>query len=345
MKSGTLSCVSVGLICLLAPYVCFGESSSCGLLPEEVPEALTESQCDELRRFLRPFPEFTPDNAKILGWCKSVDQVRPQALLEIRLFSPENHMAEIDFNVVDGTVTWWLLLGGPPESFKDDNTPMEDVLTAEQAFQAAVPFLQHYSLSTDMSGYRVLPHPFILPHNARCGLWLVEKYLDYEGVPCWPSKISISVSAWNGRVSVLSYTPVIVPENEPREITREQAIERVRHWTSTEAIPNWYAEGGEVSSVRLRENPLQDTVLIISVPNEFFNVREFNPLEPLRSYYSWAVPVLLCLGDGRDAREFPLSVCVNTANAEILGFADSADKLREMWGVEFSDSGAPKEEP
>lgn len=303
--------------------------------PLEIPRELTAAQRDAVVRFAKLFESLNPDAIEVTGWSGDGPYVRPQATLEIdvRGWDVRTH-AWIMLTMDDNLVADFSVFRHQEERDANCDATKVAPLTKERTFEAARPVLEFYGLEAD-------PALYTIDVDTQGDLQgLVERYLDYRGVPCWPSSISVRVDAKRGEVSRVQYLSVIPPENEPGGLSRESAVALATDWTrhSPYTTPEELADGGREWQV-VREDPLGDTLMVIFVPDDLVTGRGRDPYRPVKSYYCWAVPIVWYRQPYDDdiERVRDMSVCVNIADGQIVGFAESAERIRRKWGVKPLD--------
>lgn len=250
--------------------------------PPSRPE-LTTMHMEQLRDFLASFSAISPPKIERgrwgrLGWLPTIAVSFNDLEHDRRVF--------VELDARDGTVIFFMRnpLPGTPAFYdpeKDKGEPMEAYLSAEEAFELALPVLRHLNLSTQMDDYTIEPHFARRPTLAE-GSWSVERELTYNGIECYKCWIDIQVRAATREVELVSYQPPIPPRAISSRISKDEARARVSQWIKTDREFSRFAQASVDESEDVRE--------ILVIPPEFKKMRTL-PEEPWQSSYCWEVPV------------------------------------------------------
>lgn len=119
-------------------------------------------------------------------------------------------------------------------------------------------------------------------------VWEIRRNFTFKGVPCPDRQLAVMISATSGRVSLVVNKPVVVPEGEGKNVTREQALEIASSWFARQ--PNVTNARGR--NARIREGTLKKTQWVIACPNPFLGGTQSSAeryVGPV-AYYCWEVP-------------------------------------------------------
>lgn len=299
--------------------------------PPELPGDLTEAQQSKLVELLELFPELYASTASVLGWAAPINEWRPEALVEVRLQGNGGIQATVEISA-DNIVRSLRLSGSKVPSESSDFRPMEEETTANDAFEAAVPLLTHFGLTSERDGYAVFPDPYIHPHDVAHGRWIVQHYFDFCGSPCLATEIEVEIAASTGRIVRFSFDPLVEPSNSSEGIDQKKAAQIVENWLQGEA-QSFRVHHPEAAkySLELAGAAHDQAIRVVAIPNGFYSESKPDPLVTLHSYYSWAIPVVLFKEPRSKGREVAASICVNITDGAVIGVGLPPDKIRELW--------------
>ncbi len=188
-------------------------------------------QLARLRDFLQSFSAISPPKIErgrwgILGWLPTVS-------FRFELPDPKRSVY-VEQDAQNGTV-YFFRVSVPYDAENDTHEPMEEFLSAQEAFEKAVPILKHFKLSTESSDYQIEPYFGTRPTLAE-GSWSVKRQLTYNGVKCYKCWVEILVRAATKEVELISYRPPIAPRIIESRITKDEARDAVRKWLKE----HWY---------------------------------------------------------------------------------------------------------
>lgn len=221
---------------------------------------------------------------------------------------------DIDFDPIDGTIFTYFRVGVPEEPGIEGRTH-KDAVPEEIAWKRALPILEHYGLSTARGQYALKMEDHVI--RAEKGdlygaFWRVERSLSSQGLPCRGSRILIDVSGSSGDVSLVMYSPVLIP-GVPHQVlvSKEEAVERVEQWLrSTDLFKSRAPKVGGKSLEDVKE------VIAFSHNPGFGPAEEDIKSDRSKSFYCWQVPYVY---DVQNGREWMRDLWVRVDNSDVIG--------------------------
>jgi hypothetical protein len=158
---------------------------------------------------------------------------------------------------------------------------LEDAISDDEAFSAAVPILEFYELPTEKSEYQMdLIDPFSEIRGDLFGSeWFIEKEIKLNGIPCRTRAIYIGISAASKKIVDFEYYPIIPPENTlDNAITYASAQRKAWRWILVHFL-TWPALTGDANAG-----------IQVIAPNLNRLKSVYDETEPTKTFYCWEVP-------------------------------------------------------
>ncbi|MEA3365298.1 MAG: hypothetical protein U9Q79_06615, partial [Candidatus Hydrogenedentes bacterium] len=217
-------------------------------------------------------------------WASDPARAASRRIREINITCKNrNKPLRIGYDTKTGVIGSYISRNEDPECAQ--SLGYERAFSAESAFRSTIPILQYYGLSTRLADYcRVFQDSIQLNQALEGDLygaeWRFYRVLSHEGMPCRGSKISLYVSAADGRLSHFHYAPVIPPEPCEFRISQDQAVNIAEEWFPTAGMDERHVYADDVKQVVAAPGFFSDPHGKITVTFD----------RPTKSFYCWEVP-------------------------------------------------------
>jgi hypothetical protein len=183
------------------------------------------------------------------------------------------------------------------EKARADVLTRANALTEEAAFKIFLPLAEYLGQPSARTDYNVrfvdyqASEKGSIPEIERnldgCD-WEIRRDFSYRGVPCRRRRLSVAISPITGRIGSMLYWPVVIPQTEARNVSREQAVKIASAWLKVQ--PRISESVGRRASVG--EGAAEKAEWVIACPNTFLNGTQSSAeryVGPV-AFYSWEVP-------------------------------------------------------
>ena len=173
---------------------------------------------------------------------------------------------------------------------------LKDAVPREVIIDTYLKLCDFYGVPAPPDSYRVrlvdrqaLPEPAIPKdeRNLYLSYWDIRRELTYKGYPVRDRHLNAAISPVSGRITLVSYLPVVVPDSDEWEETPSEAVDAVRSWLGAKP---YFSEKLRPSRLMAPSSSILEKV--IACPRQFPEERlsREERMIPPNAYYCWEVP-------------------------------------------------------
>lgn len=281
-------------------------------------ENVSPEQLNVLREFLQSFSKFDVSTARVQRQRKqSLDPIDPLPYAELRVNDGLDGECDVKIGKSDGIIYSYTRRARGRDVLDEPGIrgrTIEDAISAEAAFEAALPILRYYGLPTSPENYTIGlgdVGQVEAPDDLYAALWDVSGKFQHKGVPSRWGRVRIAISAHSGSVISVRYDPLIVPREPQVRISKVEAVQSAKGWL---AERKYFVD----KRPTVEEQGLERIEEVIAVPNNAYLLpgevsRAQN--DPVQSFYCWEVPFTFV----EHEHTFKSYLWVNVETGEVIG--------------------------
>lgn len=205
-----------------------------------------------------------------------------------------------------------------------------DALPRDAVVQTYMKLAEFYSVSVSPEDFRVRlvdpqarsePTIPMEKRNLYLCYWDVRMDLNYKGYPCRGRYLNAAISPISGRIGLVGYRPVVIPEPEEWTLTSSEVLDAVRTWLSRN--PYFSEKVRPVRITGLASNVIEKVIACSRrYPEE--RLSKGTELIGQEAYYCWEVPF-----EYRESGHWFSAVAwVRASDPEVIGWNN--DRNREV---------------
>ena len=236
---------------------------------------LTDAQCQELHFFFYTYVGLPIKNVRKATYHRDDAPWHKRTLL-------------VDKNLVsfssDGVCDFFRdgLYREPGSEIKT----VAQAISKEKAFECALPLIKYCNAPVDIEDFEFwFDSQNKKPEDSleRCS-WDIKHRYKYEGLPYIGPFLSITISAYSGRVDRFAYRAPTPPRPEPSTpISMEDAAQITQAWITKKDNKTTRGRGSLV------RDTVEKTVKVVCLPNTRSG-KDITRMRPLEARYCWGVP-------------------------------------------------------
>lgn len=197
-----------------------------------------------------------------------------------------------------------------------EKTTLNQAISKEEAFTAALPVLTYCKGPTDMAEYKFefigrRKKPTASLHGCE---WIITHSYTYHGIPCLGPILRASISAYLGKLHSLAFWPPTFPKSDPSTpITSETAVQDAMKWQKS-------SKTAGQRRASFAPDAVQNTKKVIAWPNGGLN-RDKEPakIPSDEARYYWQVPFTWKEEAFDGYNTFTATILVDMVTEEVIG--------------------------